>query len=244
MIQSIVNTLKLDRPIRYYMLLYVLVLLLTYAGNFFYYKSSGTTEWYGANNYIKSLDKYASLCMELSNDTKKCLKNIENLVKIEALKKEEGYGYNLDNLSKVDASKGKERYSYYGHLVLISGKEILDNRRYANKRNPNINVTKKLSSIDGVSMTVITNTMPNILVSVFKSATLSITDVIEKVNQGESKEKIFQWFWGTAIGRSSPHISFLILVFFVSAFMKRSIIAQIELVNELEMLEYEELEKD
>jgi len=109
------------------------------------------------------------------------------MISLEALKKEEGYGYNLDNLSKVNASKGKERYSYYGHLVLISGKEILDNRRYANKRDPNINVTKNLSAIDGISMTVITNTKPNIWVSVFKSATLSITDNIACVDYSVAK---------------------------------------------------------
>jgi hypothetical protein len=43
--------------------------------------------------------------------------------------------------------------------------------------------------------------------------------------------------------RSFPHLSFLFLVFFASGFMRRSIIAQKELINELEELEAIELEE-
>ena len=217
MIQKIVNTLKLDRPIRYYMLLYILVILLTYAGNFFFYKSVSSKEWVSTGNYIKSLDRYSSLCMELTNNNaNKCLNKVEDFA--------------------------KNNSDYYGHLVLINGNTIIDNRRYKDDERLPMKRIGNLPSIDA-SIEVVKNPIPSIWLSVFRSATFSAYDIVKKINKGASKEKIWGFVTKTAMWRSFPHLSFLFIVFFVSAFMKRSIIAQTELINELEELEEKELEE-
>jgi hypothetical protein len=216
MVQKIVNALKLDRPYRYYILLYLLVLLLTYANNFFFYQSAETKEWRNIGNYIQSLEGYSSLCTSLTNgNTNKCLDKVKEFA--------------------------KESSDYYGHRVSIDGKIIIDNRRYKTGRKP-INRSGNLSSLN-TSIEVTRNTSPDIWLSVFRSATFSASDVIKRIKRGDSKEKVQSFITKVVMWRSFPHLSFLFLVFIVGGLMKRSIIAQTKLINELEELEEKELEE-
>ncbi len=216
MIQKVVNSLKLDRPLRYYAFLYLLVILLTYAGNFFFYQSVGAKEWASIGNYIESVNKYASLCTKLTKDnTNKCFKEVEEFAKIAS--------------------------DYYGHKALIDGKEITDSRRYPDQREPIVR-SGFISSLNK-SIEITRNSVPNIWHSVWRSATFSAGQIIDKIQDGKSQEEIEWFITRTAMWRSFPHLSFLFLVFFASGFMRRSIIAQKELINELEELEAIELEE-
>ncbi|SMM99804.1 hypothetical protein SPONL_898 [uncultured Candidatus Thioglobus sp.] len=206
MIQKIVNALKLDRVIRYYVLLYVLVILLTYANNFFFYQSVSAKEWSNSGNYIASLDKYAALCMDLTNNRNQCVDKVK--------------GFAKDNVD------------YYGHLILINGDTIIDNRRYKDER-VEIKRVADLLSIN-LSIEVTKNPIPNIWSSVIKSATFSASDIIERISRGDSNEEILKFVTHTAMWRSFPHLAFLFIVLFVSAFMKKSIVAQIEFINKFE----------
>jgi hypothetical protein len=216
MIQKIVNALKLDRAVRYYALLYALVILLTYANNFFFYQSLSVKEWNNSGNYIVSLDRYATLCMDLTNNnTNQCVDKVKDFVK--------------DNIS------------YYGHLVLINGDTIIDNRRYKGERMEIKRVADLLSINSSIEVTK--NSIPNIWSSVIKSATFSVFDIVERISRDDSNEKVLKFVTDTAMWRSFPHLAFLFLVFFVTWVIKRSIIAQKQLINELEELEAIELKK-
>ena len=216
MIQKVVNSLKLDRPFRYYTFLYLLVILLTYAGNFFFYQSVGAKEWASIGNHIESANKYASLCIKLTKgNTNKCIEEVEEFAK---------------NTS-----------DYYGYKVLIDGKEITDSRRYPDEREPIVR-SGHLSSLN-TSIEITRNSVPNIWYSVWRSATFSASEIINKIQDGKSNEEIERFITRTVMWRSFPHLSFLFLVFFASGFMRRSIIAQKELINELEELEAIELEE-
>ena len=216
MVQKIVNSLKLDRPLRYYTFLYVLVILLTYANNFFFYQSVNVKERTSISNHIESINNYALLCKKLTKgNTNKCLEE-----------------------SKIFA---KNTSDYYGHKVLIDGKKIIDNRRYPNEREPIIK-SGRLSSLD-TSIEITRNSVPNIWYSVWRSATFSASQIISKIQDGKPQEEIERFITQTVMWRSFPHMAFLFLVFFASGFMRRSIIAQKELINELEELEAMELEE-
>jgi len=224
MIQKIVNTFKLDRPYRYYIFLYIIVLALTYINNFFYYESVESKENKNIENYIQNVNSYSSTCVKFSNgDINKCINEIKEFA--------------------------KNSSDYYGHRVLIGGKEVIDNRRYPNstesKPNPDERksntVTGELSAI-GLSIEVTRNSIPIIWKSVVRSATYSISDVIKKIQKKESWEKIHEFITQILVWRSAPHISFFVLIFFVSFLMRGAIIKQMELINELEDLEEDELE--
>ncbi len=216
MVQKIVNWLKLDRPLRYYTFMYVLVILLTYAGNFFFYQSVATKEWVSIGNHIELVDKYSSLCIKLTKgNTNKCIEEVEEFAK---------------NTS-----------DYYGQKVLIGGKETTDSRRYPDQREPIVR-SGHLSSLNK-SIEITRNSVPNIWHSVWRSATFSTGQIIDKIQDGKSQEEIERFIKRTVMWRSFPHMSFLFLVFFASGFMRRSIIAQKELINELEELEAIELEE-
>jgi len=218
MIQKTVNWLKLDRPLRYYTFLYVLVILLTYAGNFFFYQSVAAKERVSIGNHIESVNKYSSLCIELTKgDTDKCLNEAKEFAK---------------NTS-----------DYYGHKVLIGNEKVIDNRRYPDpdEREPILR-SGRISSLN-TSIEITRNSVPNIWYSVWRSATFSASQIINKIQDGKSQEEIGRFIKQTVMWRSFPHMSFLFLVFFASGFMRRSIIAQKELINELEQLEAIELEE-
>jgi len=216
MIQRIVNALKLDRPIRYYSLLYLLVILLTYSSSYFYYQSKSYSEWTSSASYLKLLDSFAESCMSTQKNKDFCLSQLSLIAK-----------------KKIDR---------YGHQVFFDDEEIIDNRRYKDRKLiSNEILLKSLNT----KITVIKTSIPkSIWTSVFHSATFSIFDIINRINKGQTSSSIWKFVKDTAWYRSVPHLSFLILVFFTSGFMKRSIIAQITLVDELERLEYEELDKD
>lgn len=93
------------------------------------------------------------------------------------------------------------------------------------------------------SIEITRNSVPNIWYSVWRSATFSAGQIIDKIQDGKSNEEIERFITRTVMWRSFPHLSFLFLVFFASGFMRRSIIAQKELINELEELEAIELEE-
>ena len=216
MVQKIVNSFKLDRPLRYYTFLYLLVILLTYANNFFFYQSVNVKERTSISNHIESINNYALLCKKLTKgNTNKCLEESKIFVK---------------NTS-----------DYYGHKVLIDGKKIIDNRRYPDEREPIIK-SGRLSSLD-TSIEITRNSVPNIWYSVWRSATFSASQIISKIQDGKPQEEIGRFITQTVMWRSFPHMAFLFLVFFASGFMRRSIIAQKELINELEELEAMELEE-
>jgi hypothetical protein len=215
-LQKFVNFLKLDRPVYYYLFLYVVVILLTYINNAFYYQSVKSKEDKNIRNYIQDVSRYSSDCVKLTNgNIEKCTTNTKEFA--------------------------KHTSDYYGHRVVISGEKVIDNRRYPEERKSNTKISE-LSSI-GASIEVTRNSIPLIWKSVIRSATLSIGDIVERIQRGDSSEKIEDFIWNTLRWRSAPYLSFLALIFLVSFLMRDSIIRQMELINELEELEEEELEE-
>jgi hypothetical protein len=159
--------------------------------------------------------------MELSsNNTKKCISEIKTL---------------LDNNA-----------DYYGNLVTINNKGSIlfsyDNRRYPDSRAPiNLSDNKRaVSTIDALDATlnITRNSIPNTWSSVYRSVTFSIVDVMKK----DGVDKKWSYIKSIAFPRSAPFLSFLFLTLLVVYLLKKSIIAQIELINEFEAEELEELE--
>ena len=210
-----VDRIKLWKTSRYYSLLFALVVLLTFFNNFFFYESVKKVQITNINNSIKALNQYSLSCMTITKgDVEKCLK-----------------------LTKLYASKNPT--DYYGHLILINGIEVIDNRRYKDrdpiKRNglfPEIEATIEIER----------NPIPNIWFSVYKSITFSLEDVAEKVYEGEPKEKIMDFVFNTLKGRSQPVLAYFILVMAVGWLMRKSIFAQMEVIDRLEQIDEEELE--
>jgi len=225
MIQKIVNTFKLDRPYRYYIFLYIIVLALTYVNNGLFYESIGKKEKGNIRNYIQNVSSYSTICMKFSNGgIDKCLYEVKEFAK---------------NTS-----------DYYGHRVIINGEEIIDNRKYGEKVIDNklypaerkaTTKTGELSSINA-SIEVTRNSIPTIWKSVLRSATFSSGDILKKIQDGKSWEDIKEFIFTVAIWRSAPHLTFLGLMFLFSFLMRGAIIKQMELINELEDLEEDELE--
>ncbi len=226
MIQKVVNSLKLDRPLRYYTFLYILVLALTYVNNALYYESVGYKEKKNIRNYIQDVNSYSALCMKFSNgDVDTCLHEVKEF--------------------------SKNTSDYYGHRVVINGEKVIDSRKYGEKvidnkiypaeRKENTEIGE-LSSINA-TIEVTRNSIPVIWKSVFRSATYSVEDIIKKYKKGDSWEKIWDFITSVVIWRSAPHLSFFTLMFAFSFLTRRSIIAQKELINELEELEAIELEE-
>jgi hypothetical protein len=215
-LQKFVNFLKLDRPVHYYLFLIVVVISLTYINNLFYYQSVKSKEDKNIRNYIQDVSRYSSDCVKLTNG-------------------------NIEKCTTYTKEFAKHSSDYYGHRVVISGEEVIDNRKYPEKRKSNTKISE-LPSI-GTSIEVTRNSIPVIWKSVVKSATLSIFDIVEKIQKGDSSEKIEDFIWNTLRWRSAPFVSFFALIFLVSFLMRDSIIRQMELINELEELEEEELEE-
>jgi hypothetical protein len=215
-LQKFVNFLKLDRPVHYYLFLIVVVISLTYINNLFYYQSVKSKEDKNIRNYIQDVSRYSSDCVKLTNG-------------------------NIEKCTTYTKEFAKHSSDYYGHRVVISGEEVIDNRKYPEKRKSNTKISE-LPSI-GTSIEVTRNSIPVIWKSVVKSATLSIFDIVEKIQKGDSSEKIKDFIWNTLRWRSAPFVSFFALIFLVSFLMRDSIIRQMELINELEELEEEELEE-
>ncbi len=226
MIQKFMYSFKLDRPFRYYTFLYILVLAITYINNALYYESVGYKEKKNLRNYIQDVSSYSAMCMKFSNgDIDSCLHEVKEFAK---------------NTS-----------DYYGHRVVINGEEVIDNRKYGEKvidneihpaeRKPTTS-TGDLSSINA-TIEVTRNSIPIIWKSVLRSATYSTGDIIKKIQRGKSWEDIWGFITSVVIWRSAPHLSFFTLMFAFSFLTRRSIIAQKELINELEELEAIELEE-
>ena len=214
---KVVRVGRLHRPWRFNIALYVIVLLLTWINNNFFYESIEKSQFYRMIGLSKSLNSISEACMKSTSDFNICSGQVELLI--------------------------KNNKDYYGHLVEINGIEIVDNRKY-NDRVP-IYLADKIPAIDA-RIRITRNAVPNIRYSVFRSATFSIFQIMEKSNKIEEREvesPRTKFIKTTAIWRSAPHFSFLILMVFVGRLMQRSIVVQIELVNELERLEDEELEK-
>jgi hypothetical protein len=159
--------------------------------------------------------------MELSsNNTKRCISEIKTL---------------LDNNA-----------DYYGNLVTINNKgaTILsyDNRRYPDSRSPislsdNKRAVSTIDALDGV-LNITRNSIPSIWPSVYRSVTFSIVDIMKK----DGIDKKWSYIRSIAFPRSAPFLSFLLLALVVVYLLKKSILAQIELINEFEAEELEELE--
>jgi len=77
---------------------------------------------------------------------------------------------------------------------------------------------------------------------VYKSITFSLEDIVRRVYKGESKEKIIDFFLNTLKGRSQPVLAYFFLVMAVGWLMRKSIFAQMEVIDRLEQIEEEELE--
>jgi hypothetical protein len=185
-LQKFVNFLKLDRPVHYYLFLIVVVISLTYINNLFYYQSVKSKEDKNIRNYIQDVSRYSSDCVKLTNG-------------------------NIEKCTTYTKEFAKHSSDYYGHRVVISGEEVIDNRKYPEKRKSNTKISE-LPSI-GTSIEVTRNSIPVIWKSVVKSATLSIFDIVEKIQKGDSSEKIKDFIWNTLRWRSAPFVSFFALIF-------------------------------
>lgn len=222
MVYQFLKKINIDRPYVFYTLVFlILVLPLTYINNHYYYKSITRIEKTEIFNLANTINSFSKTCMELSsNNTKRCIGEIKTL---------------LDNNA-----------DYYGNLVTINNKggTILsyDNRRYPDSRSPislsdNKRATTAIDAIDG-TLDITRNSIPNIWSSVYRSVTFSIVDVMKK----DGIDKKWSYIKSTAFPRSAPFLSFLFLTLLVVYLLKKSIIAQIELINEFEAEEFEELE--
>jgi len=222
MIYRFLKKINIDRPYVFYTLVFlILVLPLTYINNYYYYKSITRIEKSEIFNLANTINSFSKTCMELSNsNTKQCINEIKVL---------------LDNNA-----------DYYGNLVTINNKDgsllSYDNRRYPTSRAPiNLSDNKRaVSTIDTLDATldITRNSIPSIWSSVYRSVTLSIVDVMKK----DGIDKKWGYIKSIAFPRSAPFLSFLFLALLVVYLLKKSIIAQIELINEFEAEELEELE--
>lgn len=222
MIYQFLKKINIDRPYVFYTLVFLIfVIPLTYINNYYYYKSITRIEKTEIFNLANTINSFSKTCIELSsNNTKKCIGEIKTL---------------LDN--NVD---------YYGNLVTINNKDIIlfsyDNRRYSNSRAPiSLSDNKRaVSTIDtlGATLNITRNSIPNIWSSVYRSITFSIAEVMKK----DGIDKKWGYIKSIAFPRSAPFLSFLFLTLLVVYLLKKSIIAQIELINEFEAEELEELE--
>jgi hypothetical protein len=214
---KVVRAGRLHRPWRFNITLYVFVLLLTWVNNYFFYQSIEKSQLNRMIGLSKALNSVSTACMNSISDINICSGQVELLI--------------------------KNNKDYYGHLVEINEIEIVENRKYED-RVP-IYWTDKIPAINA-TIKITRNAVPIIWYSVFRSATFSIFQIMEKSNkikEGEIESPRTKFINTTAIWRSAPHFSFLILMALVGRLMQRSIVVQIELVNELERLEDEELEK-
>lgn len=212
MLYQFLKKINIDRPLVFYTLVFlILVLPLTYINNHYYYKSIAGVEKNKISTLYSVLNSFSEMCIKISNgNTVQCINEIKTL---------------LENTE-----------SYYGKFVSITHKSNVvllsyDKRRYADSRKPiklsRIKETTKISILDA-TIEIIVNPTPNIWNSVLRSVTFSIEDVINK-----DKE----WNFNMALGRSAPFFSFLFIALLIVYLLKKSIIAQIELINELEELE-------
>jgi hypothetical protein len=221
MIYQFLKKINIDRPYVFYTLVFlILVLPLTYINNYYYYKSITRIEKTEIFNLANTINSFSKTCIELSsNNTKKCIGEIKTL---------------LDNNA-----------DYYGNLVTINNEDAIlfsyDNRRYSDSREPiSLGYNKRaVSTIDALSATlnITRNSIPNIWSSVYRSITFSIVDVMKK----DGIDKKWNYIKSIAFPRSAPFLSFLFLTLLVVYLLKKSIIAQIELINEFEAEELEEL---
>jgi len=223
MVYQFLKKINIDRPYVFYTLVFLILLLpLTYINNHYYYKSITRIEKAEIFNLANTINSFSKTCMELSNNNiKRCINEIKIL---------------LDD--NVD---------YYGNLVTINNKDVIllnyDNRRYSDSRAPiNLNDNKRsIRTIDALNATlsITRNSIPSIWASVYRSVTLSIVNVINK----DGVDKKWSYIKSIAFPRSAPFLSFLFLTLLVVYLLKKSIIAQIELINEFEAEELEELEE-
>ena len=222
MVYQFLKKINIDRPYVFYILVFlILVLPLTYINNHYYYKSITRIEKTEIFNLAITINSFSKTCMELSsNNTKRCISEIKTL---------------LDNNA-----------DYYGNLVTINNKGgtmfSYDNRRYPDSRSPiRLSDNKRaVSAIDalGGTLNITRNSIPNIWSSVRRSVTFSIVDVMKK----DGIDKKWSYIKSIAFPRSAPFLSFLLLALVVVYLLKKSILAQIELINEFEAEELEELE--
>ena len=222
MVYQFLKKINIDRPYVFYTLVFlILVLPLTYINNHYYYKSITRIEKTEIFNLANIINSFSKTCMELSsNNTKKCISEIKTL---------------LDNNA-----------DYYGNLVTINNKSNIllsyDNRRYSDSRSSislsdNKRAVSAIDALDG-TLDITRNSIPNIWFSVYRSVTFSIVDVMKK----DGINKKWSYIKSIAFPRSAPFLSFLFLTFLVVYLLKKSIIAQIELINEFEAEEFEALE--
>jgi len=222
MVYQFLKKINIDRPYVFYTLVFlILVLPLTYINNHYYYKSITRIEKTEIFNLANTINSFSKTCMELSsNNTKRCISEIKTL---------------LDNNA-----------DYYGNLVTINNKgaTILsyDNRRYPDSRSPislsdNKRAVSTIDALDGV-LNITRNSIPSIWPSVYRSVTFSIVDIMKK----DGIDKKWSYIKSIAFPRSAPFLSFLLLALVVVYLLKKSILAQIELINEFEAEELEELE--
>jgi len=222
MIYQFLKNINIDRPYVFYTLVFlILVLPLTYINNHYYYKSITRIEKTEIFNLANTLSSFSETCMSLTNNnTKQCINEITTLLNNNA--------------------------DYYGNLVTITDKDNTllkyDNRRYPDSRAPinlsdNNKATTTIAAL-GATLDITRNSIPNIWSSVYRSVTFSIVDIMKK----EGIDKKWSYIKSIAFPRSAPFLSFLFLTLLVVYLLKKSIIAQIELINEFEAEELENLE--
>ncbi|AYQ56242.1 hypothetical protein [Bathymodiolus thermophilus thioautotrophic gill symbiont] len=217
MIYQFLKRINIDRPYVFYTLVFVIfVLPLTYVNNFYYYKSIAKVEKTAMLNMANTLNKFSEMCVKLpNNNTTQCIDKLKRFL-----------------------SSNKDSY---GSLVIITAKNKLllkhDNRWYVHSRLP-INLkdvegaVTTIRSLDA-NIAITKNSIPNIWYSVYKSVTFSIADIIQK----DGIRKKWSYIKRVAIPRSTPFFSFLLIALLIMYFVKKSIIAQIEFINEFEDLE-------
>lgn len=209
MFYRLLKKINIDRALVFYALVFsILVLPLTYVNNHYYYKSIAGIEKNKISTLYSVLNSFSEMCVKTSNgNTAQCINEIKTL---------------LENTE-----------SYYGKFVSITDKSNVvllsyDERKYSDSRKPiklsSIEETTRIPVLDA-TIEIIVNPIPNIWNSVFRSVTFSVGDAINKDKD---------WNFNVALGRSAPFLSFLFIVLLVVYLLKKSIIAQIELINEFE----------
>lgn len=144
----------------------------------------------------------------------------------------------LKNVLHKIANKKSAYYGTYIHITINDKKIVLiQDRRYEDSRAPiylsrmeskdSIDLTK-LSALSA-SIEIETNPTPDLLKSVYRSMTLSIEDIVSHaINDGY--DDTIKFIWKTALPRSRPAFTYLLIAWFVTFLLRQSLIAKIKFV--------------
>ncbi len=223
MFSRTLKLIKIDRPWIYRSIVAIGAILFTASNNYYYYSSTEKSETSRIVNLSKVMNSYSDACViNKENTVDFCIQDLKNV------------------LHKI-ANKKSTYYGTYAHITINDKKIVLlQDRRYKDSREP-IYLSQVISkdSIDltklpalNASIEIETNPTPGLAESVYRSMTLSIEDIISHaINNGY--DDTVKFIWKTALPRSRPAFTYLLIAWFVTFLLRQSLIAKIRFVSKV-----------